>query len=600
MSRPLTGDALRIHRQRQRGLIRRLFGNGPPTLAQDRDFRRQRTAWAHSRRAETHYATQLRKLVRNIEFIISGGVDQENPTDTSVIEQMLLAYANLITPWAETTAERMLADIDQRGRRAWAQHSRTMSRALAEEIETAPTGAILRQLQQEQVTLIKSLPLQAAERVHEAAQRGILNASRGEDIVADIMRTGLVTRSRAVCIARTETSRVASNLTEARARYVGSVKYIWRTADDVDVRDDHKKLNGKVFEWNNPPIADKRAGVKAHPGTIYNCFPGSTTVNLANGCHRIWRSDYLGPIVVLEFNGGVVETTPNHPVLSNRGWIAAKSLNEGDYLIQSVTNSNLVLDENRQHRDPTFEEVFEALSPFGLDSVRPGHLFDFHGDIPDGHVNEIRADHLLPGDGETEVFKRICDFAFADADGRIVDGNIAGGGNHVVETLGSGLGDDACSLFGARATEPDLVGFTAVAPFDIVAQKDFSDDHSGASVFSGQSKFAHSSSVIADNVALRKVCSAVRRGFSSPLNCDTTSPEKLADVVRVKSDSIGSIFKRGASSYRGLRLINKRISSFSGHVYTLQSLSGWFSVSNAGIIVKNCRCYAEPIIPDEF
>jgi SPP1 gp7 family putative phage head morphogenesis protein len=271
MSRPLTGDALRIYRQRQRELIRRLFGNGPPTLAQDRDFRAQRTAWAHSRRAETSYAGQLRKLVRNIEFIISGGVNEENPTDTSAIEQMLLAYANLITPWAETTAERMLADIDQRGRRAWAQHSRTMSRALAEEIETAPTGAILRQLQQEQVTLIKSLPLQAAERVHEAAMRGILNASRGEDIVADIMRTGHVTRSRAVCIARTETSRVASNLTEARARYVGSTHYRWITADDSDVRKDHVKLNNKVFAWNDPPIADTKSGARAHPGCIYNC-----------------------------------------------------------------------------------------------------------------------------------------------------------------------------------------------------------------------------------------------------------------------------------------------------------------------------------------
>jgi SPP1 gp7 family putative phage head morphogenesis protein len=270
MSKPLTGKALRIYRQRQRGLIRRLFGNRPQ-LAQDRDFRAQRTAWAHSRRAETSYAGQLRKLVRNIEFIISGGVNEENPTDTSAIEQMLLSYANLITPWAESTAERMLADIDQRGRRAWAQHSRTMSRAIAEEIETAPTGSILRQLQQEQVTLIKSLPLQAAERVHEAAQRGLLNATRGDDIVADIMRTGHVTLSRAVCIARTETSRVASNLTEARARYVGSSKYIWHTAGDVDVRDDHKRLNGKVFEWNNPPIADRKSGARAHAGCIYNC-----------------------------------------------------------------------------------------------------------------------------------------------------------------------------------------------------------------------------------------------------------------------------------------------------------------------------------------
>jgi SPP1 gp7 family putative phage head morphogenesis protein len=252
--------------------IRRLFGHRPG-LAQDRnpDFRAARTAWAQSRRAETHYAGQLRKLCRNIEFIISGGVVEENPTDTSAIEQMLLAYANLITPWAETTAERMLRDVDQRGRRQWAQHSRMMSRAIREEIERAPTGSILRRLQDEQVTLIKSLPLQAAQRVHDIAIRGITEGTRGEDIVADIMQTGHVAMSRAVCIARTETSRAASNLTQARAEYIGSTKYIWRTASDADVRDDHKKLNGKTFEWNNPPVADKRSGATAHPGCIYNC-----------------------------------------------------------------------------------------------------------------------------------------------------------------------------------------------------------------------------------------------------------------------------------------------------------------------------------------
>jgi SPP1 gp7 family putative phage head morphogenesis protein len=268
MSKPLTGEALRIYRQRQRELIRRLFGNGRPTLAQDRDFRRQRRAWAHSRRAEEHYAAQLRRLARQIEMLINGVAEDQPPT---MIEHMLWAYAELIEPWANATAARMLADIDQRGRRAWAQHSRTMSRALAEEIETAPTGEILRRLQQEQVTLIKSLPLKAAQRVHDIAEKGILNASRGEDIVADIMRTGHVMRSRAELIARTETSRVASNLTESRARYVGSSSYIWHTVGDSDVRDDHKRLNGKIFEWNNPPVADKKSGARAHPGCIFNC-----------------------------------------------------------------------------------------------------------------------------------------------------------------------------------------------------------------------------------------------------------------------------------------------------------------------------------------
>ena len=251
--------------------IRRLFGNRPG-LAQDRnpDFRAARTAWAQSRRAETHYAGQLRKLCRNIEFIVSGGLSEENPTDTSAIEQMLVAYANLITPWAETTAERMLRDVDQRGRRQWAQHSRMMSRAIREEIERAPTGSILRRLQDEQVTLIKSLPLRAAQRVHDIAMRGITEGTRGEDIIADIMQTGQVSQAKAECIARTETSRAASNLTQARAEYIGSTHYRWITSGDADVRDRHRKHNNKIFAWNNPPKSEPNLE-PYHPGCGPNC-----------------------------------------------------------------------------------------------------------------------------------------------------------------------------------------------------------------------------------------------------------------------------------------------------------------------------------------
>ena len=252
--------------------IRSLFGSRP-SLAHDRkpDFRAERIAWARSKRAETHYAVQLRKLCRNIEFIISGGIDPERPTETSTIEDMLAEYAQLITPWAMVTAERMLLDIDLRDKVQWARHARAMSRAIKEEIETAPTGDILRKLQDEQVTLIKSLPIQAAQRVHDIALKGITEGTRGEDIVADIMATGNVTRSRAELIARTETSRASSNFQQARAEFIGSKKYTWVTIGDADVRRDHKELNNKVFDWNDPPVADKRSGVKAHPGCLWNC-----------------------------------------------------------------------------------------------------------------------------------------------------------------------------------------------------------------------------------------------------------------------------------------------------------------------------------------
>jgi SPP1 gp7 family putative phage head morphogenesis protein len=95
-----------------------------------------------------------------------------------------------------------------------------------------------------------------------------------------------VTRSRAELIARTETGRAASALTQARAEYIGSPGYLWRNANDYKVRPEigikhfaklntlakgsHRKLEGTFHRWDDPPIAGVN-GERAHPGSIYNC-----------------------------------------------------------------------------------------------------------------------------------------------------------------------------------------------------------------------------------------------------------------------------------------------------------------------------------------
>jgi len=77
-----------------------------------------------------------------------------------------------------------------------------------------------------------------------------------------------VTTSRAMTIARTETAKAASIVTEVRAKEVGATHYIWRTAGDSDVRESHAEMEGEVCEYDNPPIVD---GEPLNPGMIYNC-----------------------------------------------------------------------------------------------------------------------------------------------------------------------------------------------------------------------------------------------------------------------------------------------------------------------------------------
>ncbi|NII73252.1 SPP1 gp7 family putative phage head morphogenesis protein [Dyella sp. SG562] len=182
---------------------------------------------------------------------------------------LLRNYSEALTGWATRTAATMLEDVNRRDRQAWQELAAEMSHELQQEIRHAPTGVAMRGLLDEQVTLIKSMPLDAAKRVHELTLKGLEDSTRASEIAKEIAASGQVTASRANLIARTEVARSASVLTQARAEHVGSDGYIWRTAGDGDVRHSHKQMNGKFVRWDSPPkLSD---GTTTHAGQIYNC-----------------------------------------------------------------------------------------------------------------------------------------------------------------------------------------------------------------------------------------------------------------------------------------------------------------------------------------
>ena len=162
----------------------------------------------------------------------------------------------------------MITDVNHQDRKAWAERTEEMAKALRDEILHADTGAAMRGLLAEQVTLIKSIPLDAAKRVHELTLQGIEDATRANEIAKEIQRSGEVATSRAQLIARTEVSRTAATLTEARAKATGSEGYIWRDSGDKTTRHSHHLMNGKYVRWDSPPTLDKLTG---HAGCLPNC-----------------------------------------------------------------------------------------------------------------------------------------------------------------------------------------------------------------------------------------------------------------------------------------------------------------------------------------
>lgn len=221
--------------------------------------------------SERQYRGQLRKISGQVGDLVNG-FPAGDPAASSTIQELLRRYADALAPWAESTAARMLHDINRRDEQAWMRQAADMSRGLREEIKNAPTGETLRLLLGEQVTLIKSIPLEAAERVHRLTLEGMVDGARFGSISKAIQESGDVAKSRADLIARTEVARSATALTQARSASVGCTHYIWRTSGDSDVRESHRAMEGQVCAWDEPPEVDENGKyMRFHPGQIWNC-----------------------------------------------------------------------------------------------------------------------------------------------------------------------------------------------------------------------------------------------------------------------------------------------------------------------------------------
>lgn len=218
-------------------------------------------------RAEATYANQLSKLAQHVGQIVNGFTPGD-PSTVPTLSDMLRRYADALMPWAEATAKRMIEDVNARDVASWRRLGAEFSAQLRNDILNAPTGETMRELLAGQVELIRSIPLDAAQRVHELTLAGLEDSTRASEIAKEIMRSGDVAKSRAMLIARTEVARTASSLTQVRAKHVGSEGYIWRTSRDGDVRSSHRAMNGKFIPWDSPPTLD---GMTGHAGCLPNC-----------------------------------------------------------------------------------------------------------------------------------------------------------------------------------------------------------------------------------------------------------------------------------------------------------------------------------------
>lgn len=127
------------------------------------------------------------------------------------------------------------------------------------------------------------------------------------------------------------------------------------------------------------------------------CLPGNTLVSgaVVGAAHKRW---YEGPLVeVVTKNGRKFSATPNHPMLTRRGWVGAGSLHHGDHLVGYTGQQHpCAAGDKHVARGPTtISQVFDATAAVGVQERRGGSEPDFHGDGREGEVYVARPNREL-------------------------------------------------------------------------------------------------------------------------------------------------------------------------------------------------------------
>ena len=215
------------------------------------------------------YQASLRAVAKETAKIMRARIKPDGSANLDLMQDRLKSYSNLLDPWARKIINKMIERTLNKSKAAFSANSKQVSKGIANQLKDPVISKVVRDLQRENLKLIKSIPVQAGERVQEIAAKQQLTGERASLLAKHIRETEGVTESRANLIARTETSKANSSIVEAQAKSVGAEKYIWRTAGDGDVRESHAAMEGTVHRFDKPPLLPD--GTTGNPGTFPHC-----------------------------------------------------------------------------------------------------------------------------------------------------------------------------------------------------------------------------------------------------------------------------------------------------------------------------------------
>jgi len=449
----------------------------------------------------------------------------------------------------------------------------------------------------ENVALIESLPQKYFNDITGSVMRSITTGEGVKSLTEDLSKYSEISLNRAKLMALDQTRKAYNTVNKIRMINAGFKKFEWiHSGGGQFPRESHKKINGEIFSFANLEEEQAKLGVpeadRGIPGHPINCFTGSTQVSLANGCANVWRYKHVGKIITF-YIGGIrsFTSTINHPILTQRGWLRADEIKEGDYLVSSKFENINRIENKETNNIPTFNEIFDSIE--GVRSVELSAKFNFHGDIPEDNVDRIVPAGSLSNRFETTGIQQLENLVFALTN---------------VVRYPSGFSFDpeifesSCTcrfrqsdpLISSELRHTNDICFTCISEKNTVFAQNTVNNLSASIPIFRQLLAACPATITIANILGEGINHSLLLGCGADI---------IKSVLKCSCEMIGACTRVIAESaychspiQTFFRVDKKIISEFSGHVYTLESNNGWYNVASTEIISKNCRCTLRPVL----
>jgi SPP1 gp7 family putative phage head morphogenesis protein len=354
--------------------------------------------------------------------------------------------------------------------------------------------------------------------------------------------------------------------------------------------------DGKRWKMNDP----KRPALPAH----YNCLSEDTLVSTCSDVSNVYKRWYEGVMVnIATKSGRSIKITPNHPVLTSRGWVAAGDIDLLDKVITVEDVSAFAGENYKNCANARFGELFSALNVFvnpSFISVRPTTTEDFHGDRSNSDVEVINTSSF-GGDGIWKsFFEEFKDGLFPPTAPvgfsfhSFSSGNLGGLCSDNAFASGMSSSSELGNFFGCRPSHSSELLLGAISGGDTLGLDE--SDH-GAFTASKIEVLMDSvktdSGLISGDDCLDLLVSELNN--PPVLALDAVFLEQPMNDTDGESCSVGDFLERhGASFFHIDDVVGISLGHYSGHVYNLENKDNWY-LSN-GIVTHNCRSVYIPAI----